>query len=211
MNVNIVTGSAVVALLLLVSLWLFGWERPPMESVQVGYRGTGMALVTNPRMLEEKVSANVPPPAVAPSAASGVTAGEVYQNVQVLGDLDVGQFNRLMVAITQWVSPEQGCAYCHGEQGLAQDDMYTKVVARRMLQMTQDINGAWSDHVAETGVTCYTCHRGKPVPEGIWFTDPGTARSPRQAANRAQAEFSGAGGSHGVVALRPVYAISAGR
>ena len=28
----------------------------------------------------------------------------------------------------------------------------------------------WKNHVAETGVTCYTCHRGQPVPSQIWFT-----------------------------------------
>ena len=39
-----------------------------------------------------------------------------------------------------------------------------------MLQMTQYINSEWKPHVAETGVTCYTCHRGKPVPSEIWFT-----------------------------------------
>ena len=39
-----------------------------------------------------------------------------------------------------------------------------------MLQMTQYINTEWKPHVAETGVTCYTCHRGQPVPSAIWFT-----------------------------------------
>jgi photosynthetic reaction center cytochrome c subunit len=27
--------------------------------------------------------------------------------------------------------------------------------------------------VAETGVTCYTCHRGQPVPSNIWFKNDG--------------------------------------
>ena len=54
--------------------------------------------------------------------------------------------------------------------------LYTKVVARRMLQMTQHINADWKTHVAETGVTCYTCHRGQPVPANIWFTDRRAAR-----------------------------------
>jgi photosynthetic reaction center cytochrome c subunit len=30
-----------------------------------------------------------------------------------------------------------------------------------MIQMTQDTNANWKDHVADTGVTCYTCHRGQ--------------------------------------------------
>jgi photosynthetic reaction center cytochrome c subunit len=36
--------------------------------------------------------------------------------------------------------------------------------------MTQHINTDWKAHVAATGVTCYTCHRGNPVPKEIWFT-----------------------------------------
>jgi photosynthetic reaction center cytochrome c subunit len=27
--------------------------------------------------------------------------------------------------------------------------------------------------VAQTGVTCYTCHRGRPVPAAVWFQGPG--------------------------------------
>ncbi len=47
-----------------------------------------------------------------------------------------------------------------------------KKVARRMLQMTQLINSSWKEnHVGGAGVlTCYTCHRGQPVPANIWFT-----------------------------------------
>jgi photosynthetic reaction center cytochrome c subunit len=87
--------------------------------------------------------------------------------------LTVGEFNRLMVAMTTWVAPEQGCYYCHVNEGFEYDGIYTKVTSRRMLQMTQDTNANWKDHVAATGVTCYTCHRGKPVPEYVWVTDPG--------------------------------------
>jgi len=78
-----------------------------------------------------------------------------------------------MAAITEWVSPEQGCAYCHGEEGnFASDDLYTKVVSRRMFQMTMTINEQWQSHVGEVGVTCYTCHRGLNVPANIWFEEP---------------------------------------
>jgi len=43
------------------------------------------------------------------------------------------------------------------------------VVARRMIQMTQRINVDWKPHVADTGVTCYTCHRGNNIPANVWF------------------------------------------
>ena len=111
---------------------LSGCELPVPNSVQHGYRGTGMVQVYN---------------------------------------LSTAQFNRLMVSMTSWVSPNDGgCVYCHNPANFADDEKYTKVVARRMLQMTQYINTEWKPHVAETGVTCYTCHRGQPVPSAIWFT-----------------------------------------
>ncbi len=82
----------------------------------------------------------------------GPLAGTVYKNVQVLDDLSVAEFTRVMLAITQWVAPQdQSCAYCHGGDDLAADDLYTKVVSRRMLQMVRDINANWKDHVARHG------------------------------------------------------------
>jgi photosynthetic reaction center cytochrome c subunit len=39
--------------------------------------------------------------------------------------------------------------------------------------------------VAQTGVTCFTCHRGKNVPENTWFIDPGPGRTQGLTADRA--------------------------
>ena len=149
---------------------LAGCERPPMESTQNGYRGTGMVQVVNPRIQADVVAANQVPEASPAASPDGPKAGQIYQNVKVLGDLSVGEFTRLMVNMTAWVSPEQGCNYCHNGANFADDSLYTKVVARKMVQMTQHINSSWKTHVKETGVTCYTCHRGQPVPKEIWFT-----------------------------------------
>jgi photosynthetic reaction center cytochrome c subunit len=153
------------------SALLSGCERPPVDSVQTGYRGTGMEQVYNPRTLAKQIPKNQPPEVTPPVPAGGPAANTVYKNVQVLGDLGVGEFTRTMVAITNWVSPKEGCAYCHvpGEDFSA-DTKYQKIVSRKMLTMTHHINGEWKNHVGNTGVTCYTCHRGNPVPENIWFT-----------------------------------------
>jgi photosynthetic reaction center cytochrome c subunit len=153
----------------LLTAFLAGCERPPIEAVQNGYRGTGMEQINNPRTLAVKVAVNQAP--VAPEAASpdGPKAKDIYKNVQVLGDLSVAQFSRTMASITQWVAPEAGCAYCHNVANFAEDSLYTKVVARRMVQMTQHINSDWKQHVAATGVTCYTCHRGNNIPANVWF------------------------------------------
>jgi photosynthetic reaction center cytochrome c subunit len=160
--------AAVVA-----SVVLMGCERPPPETVQMGYRGLAMEHIKNPRLLEKSVNANLPPEAIPAAAPGGPMAKDVYQNLQVLDDLTMAEFTRLMVAVTTWVSPEEGCNYCHVPGQWESDDIYTKVVSRQMFAMTRQANAAWKDHVAQTGVTCYTCHRGKPVPEYLWTTDPG--------------------------------------
>jgi photosynthetic reaction center cytochrome c subunit len=60
-------------------------------------------------------------------------------------------------------------AHCHVEGDFASDAKYTKVVSRRMIQMVRHLNSDWQSHIANTGVTCYTCHRGNPVPKMVWF------------------------------------------
>lgn len=157
---------------LLGAALLAGCERPPVQSVQWGYRGTGMVQVYNPRALEEQIPQNQPPAVLPQLPPGGPAAKDIYQNVQVLGDLDVGNFTRLMTSITNWVAPNEGCVYCHNLENLADDSKYTKVVSRAMLKMTQQINVDWKPHVADTGVTCWTCHRGQHIPQEVWFTTP---------------------------------------
>jgi len=175
MKLGISIGLVVVVFLTIAMLFNAGWERPPIEVEQVGYRGVAMEHLTNPRTEAAKRDINQVPPEPYPlESTEGDRAGDFYENVQVLGDTSVDQFNRLMAAITEWVAPaDQGCAYCHADgEPLSSDSLYTKVVSRRMLQMTQHINANWTQHVGDTGVTCYTCHRGQPVPANIWFNDP---------------------------------------
>ena len=150
---------------------LAGCERPRPDSVQRGYRGTGMVEVYNPRIVAAMAPANAMPADTPMVPPGGPLASATFKNVKVVGDLGVGEFTRLMVSMTAWVAPDQGCTYCHkAGEDFSSDALYTKVVARRMLQMTRHINADWKTHVAETGVTCYTCHRGQPVPANVWFT-----------------------------------------
>jgi photosynthetic reaction center cytochrome c subunit len=155
---------------------LAGCERPPVEVKQGGYRGTGMDTLINPRSDAIIAVKNEIPEALPAASPDGPLASTVYQNVQVLKDLSIGQFTRVMLAMTQWVAPkDQACNYCHGSN-MASDDRYTKVVARRMLQMVRHINSDWKDHVGKTGVTCYTCHRGNAVPQYVWFESPSESK-----------------------------------
>jgi photosynthetic reaction center cytochrome c subunit len=152
-------------------------EHPPVGTVQRGYRGTGMVYLYNPRTMEGLSEANQVPGSVPYASEEGEKAGTYYKNLKVLGDVSVGEFTRLMVNMTTWVAPEQGCAACHNVADFAEDSLYTKVVARRMLEMTRHINADWTPHVARTGVTCYTCHRGRLVPPNVWFGNPGPKQS----------------------------------
>jgi photosynthetic reaction center cytochrome c subunit len=146
---------------------LGGCEPGPKQSTQVGYRGAGLDQIVDVRHMVK--AAAIPAAPYALPADGGPTAGQTYQNVKVLGGVSAERFNHLMAEINQWVAPpKQGCAYCHNPANMASDEKYTKIVARRMIQMTQTINSQWSPHVKQTGVTCYTCHRGNAVPTNKW-------------------------------------------
>jgi photosynthetic reaction center cytochrome c subunit len=147
------------------------------KSLQTGPRGTGMVQTEFVSEIENEdptLAAYYTEEPYVPEDGDRL-ASEVYENVQVLGNVTEDNFNRIMLAMTQWVSPEQGCAYCHvgaADGNYANDELYTMKVARRMIQMTQNLNEGWAGHVnanQEVGVNCYTCHRGENVPSDIWF------------------------------------------
>jgi photosynthetic reaction center cytochrome c subunit len=148
-------------------------------SVQRGYRGTSMLQIYKPSVLAANAAIHdIPEPEpVDPPEPDAQSVNELYENVQVLNDLSALEFSRLMAAMATWVAPEEGCKFCHNTKNLASDEKYTKVVARRMLQMTRNLNNQWKTHVKETGVTCWTCHRGQAVPSGDWFNNLGLPHS----------------------------------
>ena len=160
-KILIILGLASAAL-------LTGCERPPIDAKQTGFRGTAMVEINNPRTQEKLAAENIVPVSIAASP-DGPKASAVYKNVKVLGNLSEAQFTSFMVAMTAWIAPNEGCGYCHNVQNFADDSVYTKNVSRTMIQMTQNINSNWNAHVKDTGVTCYTCHRGNAVPKEIWF------------------------------------------
>ncbi len=155
------------------ALVLGGCEPGAKHSTQTGPRGTGMDQIVDVSQIKQASAIPAPPYPLPPDG--GELAGNAYQNLKVLNGVSKDRFDHLMAEITQWVAPpEQGCNYCHNPANLASDEKYTKVVARRMLQMTRTINSKWASHVQETGVTCYTCHRGNAVPEYKWAIAEGT-------------------------------------
>jgi len=114
-------NRAPMRLLGLALLAVAACERPPVDSVQLGYRGVGLEHVSNPRILEKKVAERTPPAPLPAAPAEAPAAPGTYQNVQVLTDLSPAEFARTMLAMTAWVSPKQGCAYCHNVANMASD------------------------------------------------------------------------------------------
>ncbi len=166
-------GVVIASLLTIAMLFTAGWVRPPILSTQVGFRGLAMNQLTTPAARSKLELANALPEAVPPAEPGGPLAVDTYKNVKVLTDLTTVQFNTLMAAITTWVAPNEGCGYCHNTDNLADDGIYAKTVARRMIQMTRHVNKDWKAHVANTGVVCWTCHRGNPVPANVWTNGMG--------------------------------------
>lgn len=142
------------------------------ESRQIGYRGSGTVQVTNVnlRLPDDDI-----PQALTPYVqdTGGPRAKSLYPNLQLLGDLSEDDFNRFMGSMTQWIAPPaEGCNYCHNPENMASDEKHQFKAARGMIVMTRAINNQWANHVKNTGVTCYTCHRGNAIPEYRWTLAP---------------------------------------
>jgi len=128
------------------------------DSLQTGPAGTGMSVP------EFKSDLATPDPDIEALAA--------------IGDLD----DDIIAAMQAWT----------GIPDLFENvDSYQYGVGAMMIAMTQNINENWAGHVqanAEVGVTCYTCHRGQPVPSEIWFSImPVTERTAGWSANQNRA------------------------
>lgn len=107
---------------------------------------------------------------------------EEFHNLQVLPE-DIEQ--RELVGVMRGFAMGLGvrCWYCHvGEEGrpfsefdFESDEKLTKKKARFMLEMTRYLNDERLPGLAEVGersdpavrLTCYTCHRGRPVPRTL--------------------------------------------
>ena len=92
------------------------------------------------------------------------TAGQARKNIQVLKQMPDSQLLIVMHQMRAALSVR--CDYCHIAENDSywKDDKHEKQIARRMIQMTLDINKA--NYNGKPVVTCNTCHRGQtePVP-----------------------------------------------
>lgn len=106
-------------------------------------------------------SASAQPPA-------GGQAPPPPKNLQVL---KADTYGPAMRAFTQALGVQ--CNYCHvmePARDMASDEKQTKKTARMMLQMVQHANETIAGGVGKPAaevvrVQCWTCHRGKAIPE----------------------------------------------
>jgi len=71
-----------IALILAAVVTLSACERPPITTVQTGYRGTGMEQIYNPRTLAKEAALNqapVPAPAASPTALKLVRSTKTFR------------------------------------------------------------------------------------------------------------------------------------
>lgn len=157
-----VAGSAIF-----VAAMIVAWGQPfATESMQTGPRGTGMHVQEFVSSLSEypDVDGFVTSEPVVPTADSQLAIDVLEGVPPTLANVTVENYERLLEAMRSWTGIPDLL-----EPG---NDSYQTALAYSMIEMTQNLNQNWIGHVqanAEVGVTCYTCHRGQPVPNNIWF------------------------------------------
>ena len=167
MKISYVFLAAAAVVFAVLAVAVPDWHAPGVHGTQMGYRASSSVQFAS---RAERAPINIDVPAALPPAQQGgPSASDKYKNVKVLTDVSAAEFDRLQVALTAWVAPKQGCVFCHDTSNMASDAKPTKLAARRMLEMTRYINAGWKSHVEPSGVTCYTCHRGQPVPAEVWW------------------------------------------
>jgi photosynthetic reaction center cytochrome c subunit len=81
------------------------------------------------------------------------------KNLKILKPEEV----RPMMAAFRVALGAQGCNFCHVQGDNASDENPKKLVARKMIEMVNNINSQMPD--GKVHVACWTCHRGKSEPE----------------------------------------------
>ncbi|PYP84690.1 MAG: c-type cytochrome [Blastocatellia bacterium AA13] len=104
--------------------------------------------------------------AAAPTPTAEKPAEQAFKNIKALNGLPESQLAPVMNMISASLGVQ--CIQCHVKNGdvweFDKDDKKAKLTARKMIQMTMDINKtSFEGHI---DVSCYTCHQGhgRPVP-----------------------------------------------
>src|SRR5262245_465562 len=103
----------------------------------------------------------------APNQPAEQTMEQKYKNIQALKGLPAAQMRPMMNYISMTLGVT--CANCHVKTGdqweFDKDDNNHKKTARKMIQMTMDLNKQY--FMGRTQVTCMTCHQGHDHPVSV--------------------------------------------
>jgi len=176
-----VVGGGVVFTALVIA---WGWPLA-VESQQTGPAGTGMSVpefVSDLEQPDPTVEAYLElqdggdaPEAEAAAAADAAENGEEGAQAPEEPPIEIAYVSSVIPGVSDARAEElvrAMRAWTGIPDLLGPEANYQAGVALRMIQMTQFLNEVWAGHVnanGEAGVNCYTCHRGQPVPSGIWF------------------------------------------
>jgi len=97
--------------------------------------------------------------------AAGVARAD-FKNLQVLPKtMSKDDLKAYMKAQSKALGVE--CDFCHDVPDMASDKNEKKIVARKMIQMTNEVNEKWLKGMKDAEknkVGCGTCHQGHEVP-----------------------------------------------
>lgn len=109
--------------------------------------------------------------------ATGGAALAEFKNLQVLPKtIGKDELKAYMKAQSKALGVE--CDYCHDVPDMASDKNDKKQIARKMIQMTNELNDKWLRGMKDADknkVGCATCHQGHELPPK-WI--PGAEKSP---------------------------------
>ena len=116
--------------------------------------------IKNQNMATVMVLEKQPDAAGEPLRKPEQTAAQRFKNVKVLKDMPASQFLDAMGSYT--LALGKNCEFCHVKGKDDLDDKKEKATARKMIEMTHQINAQNFDGKNE--VRCYTCHQGLAHP-----------------------------------------------
>jgi hypothetical protein len=90
-------------------------------------------------------------------------AEKVFQHIEVLKGKPASRLPGMMGALTGLLGVR--CSHCHVPGHWDSEEKHAKRVTREQFAMQEDINSRYFG--GKGTITCWTCHRGQPIPEAL--------------------------------------------